>query len=67
MQAKHDFPRNSTERGITIDLNEQQVKHCSSIRVSNDSDSNSNTSMAERPKQDSPRISTERGMQIALM
>jgi hypothetical protein len=63
---KQPSPRDSTEAGKQIDLNDkQQDRARDSIRVSFEPDSNvSNESELHDDKQPSPRDSTEAGRQI---
>jgi len=68
---KHDFPKDKTERGITIEFNLQHRKLDSSIRSKLDSGSNVNDwiqlfSRLSSAKQDFSITRTDRGMQIAL-
>jgi flavin-binding protein dodecin len=66
-QAKHNFGRISTFRGMQIDCNEQFEKHETSIRVSRDSFSNVIDSNFDSAKQDFEKISTFRAMQMRFL
>jgi hypothetical protein len=66
---KQPLPRISTDRGIEIDLSEQNAKHSWPIRVNRESDSNAILSnrlnfLREPLKQPLPSTSTDRGMRI---
>jgi hypothetical protein len=65
---KQPSPRNSTEAGREIDLNDEQEENAfASIRISFDPDSNVNDeSELHDEKQPSPRNSTEAGREIDL-
>jgi hypothetical protein len=65
---KDSSPRNSTDAGREIDLNDEQPENAfASIRVSFDPDSNVNDESVVHPlKELSPRNSTDAGRKIDL-
>jgi hypothetical protein len=59
---KHDWPMDSTERGMQIDLNTLFAKHASSIRTSRGFDPKTSFEILEFAKHHLSRISIELGM-----
>jgi hypothetical protein len=53
---------NSTDLGVTIDLNPEQAKHDSATRTNSDSESNDIVRVLEHSKHDAPRTATRRRM-----
>jgi hypothetical protein len=65
---KHDEPRISTPRGITIDSMDEEKNVSDSIRDNREFDSNEiDESDSQHEKHDEPRISTPRGITIDSM